>query len=214
MTKAERLAHPCPECNAKPGEPCRDRLGDELKRGHVTRGPGALEAHKAKEAERINARAVASYGPLFADLAAAEVKPVTAADLIDRDRRAAALAFDATGGPSGMALLRQCNRGLEWLWVQHVARELARLGGEAGAALAADAIRKYPADVHRAARAAAPDRRGHRRRRGRRGRGRPAVLRHGMNWAESQRDSPRRPFTRPGFMLVYFASAPPTRPTR
>lgn len=146
MTKAERLRHPCPTCNAKPGDPCRDRMGDELKRGHVTRGPGALEAHKAAEAERINARAVASYGPLFADLAAAEVVPVTAADIIARDRQAAARSFDLESGPRGLALLRQCNKGLEWLHVRHLARELERLTGDLGRVFAACAVGTYPLD--------------------------------------------------------------------
>lgn len=146
MTKAERLRHHCPECNARPGAPCVDRLGDELKRGHVTRGPGALEAHKAKEAERINARAVASFGPLFAHLAAEEVRPVTAAELIDRDRRAAARSFDLADGPRGVALLRQCNKGLEWLHVHHLARELERLTGDLGRVFAACAVGTYPLD--------------------------------------------------------------------
>lgn len=146
MTRAERLAHPCPECNAKPGDPCRDRLGDALKRGHATRGPGALAAHKNKEAERINARAVASYGPMFADLAAAEVKPVTAAELIARARLAAARSFDIDRGPTGVALLRQCNRGLEWLHLHHLARELERLTGDLGRVFAAAAFDTYPLD--------------------------------------------------------------------
>lgn len=149
MTKAERLRHPCPTCNAKPGAPCVDRLGDELKRGHVTRGPGALEKHKTAEAARINARAVASYGPLFADLAAEEVAPVTAAELIERDRLAAARSFDSPTGPEGMAFLRQCNKGMQWLYVHHVGRALAELAGEAGAELARHAAATYPLDYQR-----------------------------------------------------------------
>lgn len=146
MTKAERLRHPCPTCNARPGAPCVDRLGVELKRGHVTRGPGALEAHKTAEAGRINARAVASFGPLFAHLAAEEVRPVTAAELILRDRLAAARSFDLDRGPTGVALLRQCNKGIEWIHVHHLARELERLTGDLGRTFAACAIGTYPLD--------------------------------------------------------------------
>lgn len=144
MTKAERLRHPCPKCHQKAGAPCVDPLGDIMPRCHATRGPGALEAHKTAEAARINARAVASYGPLFAGLAAAEVVPVTAADIIARDRQAAARSFDATRGPVGVALLRQCNKGIEWLHVRHLAREIERLTGDLGRTFAACAIGTYP----------------------------------------------------------------------
>lgn len=149
MTNAERLRHPCPRCHAKAGDPCTDPLGEVTPRCHQTRGPGALASHKAKEADRINARARASYGPLFAGLAEAEVKPVTAADLIERDRRGAALAFDAPSGPAGLALQRQCNKGLEWLYVRHLARELERLAGDVGRVFAEHAIAAYPTDYLR-----------------------------------------------------------------
>lgn len=149
MKNAERLAHPCPKCHAKAGAPCVDHLGDPTPRPHKTRGPGQLEAHKAAEAERINARARASYGPLFQFVADAEVKPVAAVELIERDRLAAARSFDAECGPSGVALLRQCNKGMEWLYVHHLARELERLAGEAGRLFAEHSMRTYPLDYQR-----------------------------------------------------------------
>jgi hypothetical protein len=61
MTKAERLAHPCPKCHQKAGAPCVDPLGEIMPRCHAVRGPGALEAHKTAEAERT-IRALAADG--------------------------------------------------------------------------------------------------------------------------------------------------------
>lgn len=149
MTNKERLRHPCPQCHVKAGDPCIDPKGDVTPRCHQTRGPGQLEAHKVKEAERINARQRASYGPLFQDLADAEVKPVTAADLIARDRAAAARAFDADGGPTGVALLRQCNKGMEWIYVRYLARELEQLAGAAGRVFAENCMVTHPLDYQR-----------------------------------------------------------------
>lgn len=149
ITTADRLRHPCPTCNVKAGDRCIDPKGDATARPHKTRGPGQLEAHKAKEAERINARQLASYGPLFQEVASSEVRPVTAAELIERDRHAATLAFDRTCDPLGLELLRQCNKGMEWVFLHYIARELERMAGDVGRTLADHCIHTYPLDYQR-----------------------------------------------------------------
>lgn len=149
MTAAERLTTPCPTCHAKAGDPCVDPRGDETTRPHKTRGPGQYERHLQEEIDRTTAREKASYGPLFQYLADEEVKPSTVAELMWKKRTEAARAFDAAGGPLGLALLRQCNRGMEWLAVRHLARELERLAGEVGRLLAEHSMSTFPLDYQR-----------------------------------------------------------------
>jgi len=146
MKAAERIKAPCPQCHAPVGRPCVDPLGEPMGRPHKVRGPGQLEAHKAQQADRINTSTRQSYGPLFAHLAEAEA--VTAADLIERDRRAAAGRFDRPE-PLGVLLLRSCNRFIETLYVSHLARELERLAPGVGGRLAAHALATYPRDYLR-----------------------------------------------------------------
>lgn len=149
ITNAERLAHPCPQCHVKAGDPCVDPLGEATPRCHKTRGPGQYERHLQEEIDRNTARERAKYGPLFQFVADQEVKPPTVEELKWQKRMAYAQAFDANGGPTGVALLRQCNKGMEWIYVRHLARELERLAGEVGQLLAEHCMRTYPLDYQR-----------------------------------------------------------------
>jgi len=149
MTQAERLRHPCPQCHAKTGDSCIDPKGDKTARCHKTRGPGQYEKHLQEEINRRADREKAKYGPLFQELAEAEVHVPTVEELKWQKRLAHAREFDATGGPTGVALTRQCNKGMEWIFVRHLARELERLAGEVGQLLAEHCMRTYPLDYQR-----------------------------------------------------------------
>lgn len=145
-TEAERLRHQCPKCWANPGEQCTDPAGNACDKAHRTRGPGAAQDHAEKAAERKNARAMASYGALFQPIAEEEVKPTTAAEVMFQERTSAAHAFDATHGPTGVALLRQCNRGMELIRIHHMSRILTEMAGELGAIAARHSLNTYPID--------------------------------------------------------------------
>lgn len=127
LTNAERLAHRCPQCQANPGEKCRDYTGRAMA-PHRTRGPGAQEEHYRKEAERVTARKRAAYGPLFQDLAEKEVPALTAADVAERKVQAARMAVESD------RLTEKANEGIERIFVRWAFREAARfLGAEAAA---------------------------------------------------------------------------------
>lgn len=127
ITDRERLQHRCPACHALPGAPCVDRLGDATVRPHRTRGPGQLDRHLAAEAERKAARERASYGPLFQNLAAAEVRTAPVDETKWRKRFDAA--HDAERlGPGVM--LDPANRGLEWVRLHYIRRQIAERVGE------------------------------------------------------------------------------------
>lgn len=128
VTEAERLKHQCPQCFANPGTPCLDPAGLPCEKTHRVRGPGQYEATAQAKADRVNARTMASYGPLFQGVAEAEVKPITARDVIEERRLNAAFAPDA-GGPIGMLLCDQANRGIEWLRIRHMVTRLAEIIG-------------------------------------------------------------------------------------
>jgi hypothetical protein len=129
MTEAERRRHACPTCHAKAGDACIDPKRDATPRCHRTRGPGEYERHLQERIDRQTARAKASYGPLFQELAAAEVAVPTVAEVKLRERMAAARSFDEDG-PVGMALCDQANRGLQWITVHHMLNEIQRRCGE------------------------------------------------------------------------------------
>ncbi len=149
MTNRERIAHPCPKCHAIAGAPCLDPIGEPTRAPHKVRGPGEHERHLAERIARQTAREKASYGPMFAYLADVEVIPPTVAEVMERDRRAHAQAFDQDDGPDGVALLRQCNKGLECVYLWHLKRELGRLAGEPGRIFAESVMTTYPLDYGR-----------------------------------------------------------------
>jgi hypothetical protein len=127
MTDRARLQHKCPACHAVAASPCVDRLGDATARPHRTRGPGQLERHLAAEAERKAARERTSYGPLFQDLAAAEVAVESVESIRWRKR------FDAAHGAERLGpgvMLDPANRGLEWVRLHHIQRRIAERIGE------------------------------------------------------------------------------------
>lgn len=130
VTEADRLAHRCPTCHVPPGVRCIDPKRDETPRCHRTRGPGEHERHLQERIDRQTARQRASYGPLFQDLAAAEVRVPTVAEVMHADRMAAARSFDATGGPGGLALCDKANAGLQWLVIHSMIREVGRRCGD------------------------------------------------------------------------------------
>jgi hypothetical protein len=110
-----------------PGVPCIDFKGDQTPRPHKTRGPGQHEKHLAEAEARRIGREKASYGPLFQEIAEAEVPaPRSAEELKWAERRAIAASFDSTGGPRGMALTEQANKGLEYLWIHSMFREIGK----------------------------------------------------------------------------------------
>lgn len=129
MTTAERLQHKCPNCNALPGDPCRDIKGDETKRPHKIRGPGQHEKHIQERIDRQTARAKKSYGPLFQAQADAEVQPPTVAEVMIRDRLAVARSFDDIE-PNGCALLNKANAGLHWMTIHRIFHEIDRRCGD------------------------------------------------------------------------------------
>lgn len=124
MTNKERLAHPCPECSAKAGDPCVYYTGKPTARPHKTRGPGQLEAHLQAEIDRKVAREKASYGPLFQEIAEAEVVAPTVPDVKERKRREAAFGVESD------SLCQQANRGLEWIRLHYLRRLVAERVGE------------------------------------------------------------------------------------
>ena len=129
MTEAERIAEKCPTCHQPPGRRCIDPKGDQTPRSHRTRGPGQADAHLAAALDRKEAREKASYGPLFQELAAAEVTRPTLEVARLRERMAAARSFDAAG-PVGMALCDKANAGMQWLRVWSMLNEIGRRRGE------------------------------------------------------------------------------------
>jgi hypothetical protein len=129
MTAAERLRHRCPDCNAKPGDPCRHYNGEPTTRPHKTRGPGQLDRHLQERIARQTARAKRSYGALFQDLADVEVTAPSVEEVKQRDRFAVARSFDEFG-PVGLALCDQANRGLQWLHVHAMFHEIGRRCGD------------------------------------------------------------------------------------
>lgn len=69
------------QCHAKAGDPCIDPKSDATPRPHKTRGPGQYERHLQQEIDRKTAREKAKYGPLFQELAEAEVHVPTVEEL-------------------------------------------------------------------------------------------------------------------------------------
>lgn len=149
MTEKERRGHRCPTCHAIPGAACVDPKGDPTPRCHRTRGPGEHERHVQAGIDRKAARDRASYGPLFQELAEAEVRVPTVAEKLLADRMAHARSFDATHGPHGAALLDKANGGLEWIAVHAMARTLEQMAGETGRLMAEHTIGVYPQSYQR-----------------------------------------------------------------
>lgn len=140
VTEADRLAVPCPHCVAWVGSPCLDYNGRPkefcLERGR----PEVTRAKAQRKAEAINAKARAEYGPLFADLAEKELKPVTAADVLDARRRAAAFSAEEGG-----LIVTLGNNGLAWIEVRAIERHAATLiGVETARKIAAKLEETYP----------------------------------------------------------------------
>jgi hypothetical protein len=129
ITNAERLRHKCPNCHALPGVPCQDYAGHSTDRPHKVRGPGQLEKHLQERIDRQTARAKATYGPLFQDLADTEVRVPTVDEMKRENRFAVARSFDQFG-PDGLALTQQANRGMQWLTVMAMLHEIGRRCGE------------------------------------------------------------------------------------
>ena len=130
-TKAERLQHLCPQCFAAPGQPCTEGNSNLVADGlHHDRGrPEAARKRAQDKADRTNTRQLASYGPLFQEIAEKEVPRLTAEDIFEERRRNAAFAPDA-GGPVGMLLTNQANRGLEWVRLEWIRRGVTEIVGE------------------------------------------------------------------------------------
>ncbi len=138
MKTSERLRHSCPQCNAKPGDPCVYYNGSPTARPHKVRGPGQLDAHLAAEAKRKAEREKQSYGPLFQEIAEREVKTESVEELKLKKR------FEAAHGAENKGLLDKANSGLEWIRLRWIKRETAKiLGDDVADKLWAQAIRVY-----------------------------------------------------------------------
>jgi len=129
MTRKEQLNHECPECMARPGMPCKLYNGDPLEVPHKVRGPGKLAEHLQKEIDRKEERFRKQYGPLFQHVADAEIKLPTVAELALQKR------YDAARAAEDRGMLHQANRGLEWIRLRWIKREIASMIGEESAEL-------------------------------------------------------------------------------
>jgi hypothetical protein len=138
MKDSERLKHTCPECNAKPGDPCRLYNLKPTEKPHRTRGPGEYEKHLTKEISRKVSRQKASYGPLFQEIADREVFAPSVDEMKWKKR------MEAAFGAESASLCEQANRGLEWVRLWHIVRTAGDiLGHEAAFKLWERATRVY-----------------------------------------------------------------------
>jgi len=143
VTRKEQLNYECPECMARPGSPCKIYNGDPLAVPHKVRGPGKQAEHLQKEIDRKEERARKTYGPLFQHIADAEIKLPTVAELVWEKRYNAARAAEDRG------MLHQANRGLEWIRLRWIKREIALFIGERAAELIWEyANRVFPAESY------------------------------------------------------------------
>jgi hypothetical protein len=121
-----------------PGEPCHDFAGNPTARAHRVRGPGQHERKLRDDESRRVARQKAAYGPLFQEIADAEVKPRTLTDIYWQKRYATAF------GAESASLVSKANCGLEWVRLRWIAHCLPRLvGPEMGAAIWEYALRVF-----------------------------------------------------------------------
>lgn len=143
MKRSEQLKYECPECMARPGSPCKIYNGDALKIPHKVRGPGQQAEHLQKEIDRKEERARKQYGPLFQHVADVEIKLPTVAELALQKR------YDAARAAEDRGMLHQANRGLEWIRLRWIKREIASVIGERSAELIWEyANRVFPAESY------------------------------------------------------------------